>query len=274
MARKPTFSERVGVVKPRTVLQLEEPDEQLKIRLWNVIDRQGNHPHASYFVKEVWGDILVRPLDTIRNSWTDLREAFMTCPWNKLYEIVELAAGITVDAFVQMEEALELGGSGYRFLGGELIPITDQEQLAEIAKAREITASKPLATIREHLDQALACLADRKEPDYRNSVKESITAVEGLVNLINGKGGGKTGKTLGDALKTLGDMGGELHPAMISAFSSLYGWTSDAGGIRHALKDGVFVPGPEEARFMLVTVSAFVNFLIAKASKVGIDLTK
>jgi hypothetical protein len=29
-------------------------------------------------------------------------------------------------------------------------------------------------------------LSDRENPDYRNSIKESISAVEAIVNLING----------------------------------------------------------------------------------------
>ncbi|MEM9817769.1 MAG: hypothetical protein AAF827_15380 [Cyanobacteria bacterium P01_D01_bin.6] len=37
--------------------------------------------------------------------------------------------------------------------------------------------------------------------------------------------------TLGAALRLL-DI--DLHPALRSAFSSLYGYTSDTGGIRHA----------------------------------------
>lgn len=91
--------------------------------------------------------------------------------------------------------------------------------------------------------------------------------------MINGKSGGKTGKSLGEALKALGDMGGHVHAAMGKGLSNFYGWTSDAAGIRHYLKDEVAAPGPDESRFMLVTVSALVNFLVTKAAKAGIVLT-
>ncbi len=47
--------------------------------------------------------------------------------------------------------------------------------------------------------------------------------MEALVNLINERTtSGKTGEALGVALKTLNDMGGELHPAMSKAFSGLW----------------------------------------------------
>jgi hypothetical protein len=47
------------------------------------------------------------------------------------------------------------------------------------------------------------------------------------------------------------------------AFESLYGYTSDANGIRHALMDASTL-GFADAKFMLVCCSAFVNFLVAK----------
>ena len=59
-----------------------------------------------------------------------------------------------------------------------------------------------------------------------------------------------------------------LHPALKSALSKLYGYTSDAGGIRHALADER-EPDIEDARFMLVICSAFVSLISAKARKLG-----
>jgi hypothetical protein len=46
----------------------------------------------------------------------------------------------------------------------------------------------------------------------------------------------------------------------------LYGYTSDTHGIRHALKDDS-QPNAEDAKFMLVSCSAFVNYLVEKAQK-------
>jgi len=126
--------------------------------------------------------------------------------------------------------------------------------------------SKPLRGIHAHLKRALDLLADRKSPDYRNSIKESISAVEAICNLI----AGKKKATLGQALKKIEDKVG-LHPALKSAFSSLHGYTSNAEGIRHALLDEPNLSF-EDAKFMLVSCSAFVNYLISKASNVGIKL--
>ena len=109
-------------------------------------------------------------------------------------------------------------------------------------------------------------LADRKSPDYRNSVKESISAVEAISNLI----ANEKKATLGQALKAI-ESKVSLHPALKKAFSSLYGYTSDAEGIRHALLSETNLSF-EDAKFMLVSCSAFINYLISKASKAGIKL--
>ena len=53
-----------------------------------------------------------------------------------------------------------------------------------------------------------------------------------------------------------------------TAFSVLYGYTSNENGIRHALTENNTNATINEARFMLVTCSAFVNYLIANSKMV------
>lgn len=57
-------------------------------------------------------------------------------------------------------------------------------------------------------------LADRKSPDYRNSIKESISAVEAICKLITGS----QKATLEDALRQLETKLGSVHPALKDAF--------------------------------------------------------
>ncbi len=76
--------------------------------------------------------------------------------------------------------------------------------------------------------------------------------------------------TLGQALKAIEDTA-KVHPSLKDAFTKLYAYTSDADGIRHALLEKTDLD-VEDARFMLVACSAFVNYLVAKAAKVGIEI--
>jgi hypothetical protein len=61
-----------------------------------------------------------------------------------------------------------------------------------------------------------------------------------------------------------------IHPALKKGFSNIYGYTSDAGGIRHALLEEASLHF-EDAKYMLVSCSAFVNYLAEKAAKAGIS---
>ena len=50
-----------------------------------------------------------------------------------------------------------------------------------------------------HLQQALELYANRENPDYRNSIKESISAVESMARIVSGK----PKATLHDAFKAI-----------------------------------------------------------------------
>jgi hypothetical protein len=75
--------------------------------------------------------------------------------------------------------------SAYRFVNGVIAKITDQVEIDEIDRALESTRDP----VRTHLRRALELLSDRESPDYRNSIKESISAVESLVATVVGEKG-------------------------------------------------------------------------------------
>ncbi len=113
---------------------------------------------------------------------------------------------------------------------------------------------------------ALSKLSDRKNPDFRNSIKESISAVESLCQKITGK----PKATLGDALKAIEKNGRvNLHSALKRGYEAIYGYTSDADGIRHAMSEQSNCDFAD-AKYMLVSCSAFINYLIEKSAKAGI----
>jgi len=68
--------------------------------------------------------------------------------------------------------------------------------------------------------------------------------------------------TLGDALSML-EKNNHLHPALKKGFSTIYGYTSDEGGIRHAMLDEPTIT-VTDAKFFLVSCSTFINYLKAK----------
>ena len=114
------------------------------------------------------------------------------------------------------------------------------------------------------MKRSLELISDKKNPDYRNSIKESISAVEAYCKYIVHD----PKATLGDALKKI-TVSTSIHPALERGFSAIYGYTSDSGGIRHALTDEKETPSYADAKFMLVACSSFINFLTAKIAESG-----
>jgi len=286
-----SFSQRKGLKPVKSVMQVDSMDEDLRNSLWNAltiyywnrvkakssgmwsgINLLSNDRDVEILCNLLWLNYFKKPLDTLPRAWdnvhSEMRKYFFSCEWSEVYDFVEFVA----QNFPEKSEnqkfesrcnsILEQELSAYRFIGGMITQITSEEEISEIEEALDVS----LEPVNTHLKTALDLLADRKSPDYRNSIKESISAVESICKLIVSKD--KT--TLGDALKEI-DKKVELHPALKKAFESLYGYTSDAGGIRHASVDGSDLDF-EDAKFMLVSCSAFINYLVVKSSKAGIKL--
>ena len=45
----------------------------------------------------------------------------------------------------------------------------------------------PYSSVNEHVKNALTLFSRRETPDYKNSIKESISAVESIIREITGK---------------------------------------------------------------------------------------
>ena len=284
-----TFSDRVGFGR-NGPLQVDNIDADLRIALWNAFytfyasDLEGRGDYHDYepsaydaFAERLWSLVFKRALDHLPppdGLVSQCRDWILKAPWNRVYDLLEFFAGayppdpiggFTPKARKRLNDdfcsfcnrVLEREMSGYRFVNKQLVRIIDEQELATIEEALRLKGLLgPTAT---HLRQALGLLSDRKAPDYRNSIKESISAVEAVCGFITGD----PKASLGAALKKVG--ADKSHPALNSAFDKLYGWTSNAEGIRHALIDDTSVSF-DEAKFMLVACSAFTNYLISKSA--------
>ena len=274
------FSQRYGYTPVRDTIQLDGMDVQLRNSLWNALEMHywslvstpdmfgayslshPRHEGIRLIVRALWIDFFKSPLHTLSNDWgtvkKSLGEHFFKQPWFWVYDFIEFVAqhysdcGISNNFRITANRFLEREMSGYRFVEEVIVPITDRTEIDEIESAmngKEQSAN-------DHLHAALNLLSDRNDPDYPNSIKESISAVESLVKSTLGTEKG----TLGDLLKEM-DRRTPLHPAYKSALSSLYGYTSDEGGIRHGKSDTDREVTFEEAKFMLVVCSAFISYV-------------
>lgn len=256
---------------PTPILQVDGIDIPLRNLLWSALYSVVGHLGDREFklvTGSLWLQLFKEPIDLLPSTrvgvldW--IRDWFFAAEWNRAYDLIEFVVqhlGPKRDAFVELcNLALERDNAGYRIVGRCVMPIMGEVETTAIDEAMSAGHGTPTA---KHLASAADLLRDREAPDYRNSIKESISAVEAACRQVTGK----SNATLGDALKWLDrQRPGMLHPALGEGLSKIYGYTSDAKGIRHALTDGHEPPSFDEAKFMLVACSAFVNLLVAASA--------
>jgi len=269
----------MGLTNPKTKIQIESIDGDLRNCLWNVSRthywERAPTDFTYPFLKLLWHAHFKLPTDTIKGIWQNdyltIRRRYYGFQWFEVYDFIEFMANNYPNEKINskfMEDCnivLEKELSAYRFVGKRVTPITSKEEIAEIEDALE----SPFKTLNAHLENALKLMSDRKSPDYRNSIKESISAVEAICRIIATDEKATLGKALDIIEKSIG-----LHGALKRAFDSLYGYTSTAEGIRHSLLEEKVSLSFDDAKFMLVSCSAFINYLTSKVSKAGIKIGK
>ena len=277
----PLFSERYNYVKPSDALlrecfphevanavcnSFDDLEAQIKYEfceflnytrlecfLWvNFLNKRrrdfyGNSPVATSYL-----------LDN-RNPWyrkLDLIEATLK------YLLVQVQSNkismVVVDCFVDsLNASFKRLHYAYKVVGQEIVEISSEEEETAI----ETALDEANDNVKEHLETALSLYAKKPEGDYRNSIKESISAVEAYCREKTGE------NSLGKALNKLEAKGMVIPNILKVAFDKLYAYTNHPDtGIRHALmdEDGKYLPGQEEALFILVSCSSFLNYLKKK----------
>lgn len=159
-----------------------------------------------------------KPIDTIPSYTSDaidiLRKEFFKMPWHSIYSFIEITLIFypekvnSKQSFINSTNiALERECSAYRIINDDITPITSEQEIQSIEDALENT--HPYTGIQQHLNQALKLMSDRQKPDYRNSIKESISAVESICKIVTDD----EKATLGQALKIIESKYG-LHEAL------------------------------------------------------------
>jgi len=277
------FSDRFGYTQPQIELQYDNINRDLLNSLWNTFVDDFFYCLSSYSksgksgrVKAsiiIWKYFFKNQLDLIphyrgarENVYASgvldyIRKRFFEFNWYEIYNFIEFICELNNQfntRFVsECNKILKRELSGYRIIDNKIVQITSEEEIKEIKDALYKTQDK-FQPVNIHLKAALEELSKKTSPVYRNSIKESISAVEALSKIVTGD----PKATLGKALKIIESKHG-LHKSLKSSFSNLYGYTSDSGGIRHALVQTDKEIGFEEAKFMYISCVAFINYILS-----------
>lgn len=272
------FSERKGIKHFSDIVQVDSLNERTRNKIYSVISEKFDELYIDYsnalkdkFIEYLYKELFSkteRDIPMWGNDY-DYSEVFNTIyaimiedDYTDVFTFIEgiitffvVADKITYNRYNYKNEYIESISNvfknenvNYKIINNKITDIVDEQQINSI----EETLNNPYKEVSVHYAKAIEQLYSVK--DFDNSIKESISSVESMCQIItqNNKA------TLGDALKLLKD---KIHPALKSAFEKLYGYTSDANGIRHANGLGEGNSTFEEAKYMLISCSAFVNYL-------------
>lgn len=272
-----TFSQRMGFTPIREALQVDSMDKPLRNALWNYCNQYFFHVHNADYrnddcIQFVWtnffNEIAIQGNYAFDESLRTIQNYFTDEEWYKVYDLLEFLVKHTNEIrekggmffnqsqyIEDLNKILEKEMSGYRFIGTQITPITSEAEIESITTAQQNSKSS------EHIKTAVNLLSNRESPDYRNSIKESISAVEAVCREITGE------PTLGKALNTIKKMKNiEINSQFVSGLEKFYSYTnSEDTGIRHSLMDDTKEIKFEDAKFMLVICSAFINYITDKS---------
>lgn len=273
------FSERNNIT-PKKALQIGELDIATRNQIFNQIHQcySGRYEMGSDFsirFKSIYINHFKKPstdriisTDRIldiedREEFEYIKKYIQKTDCSKVFDLIEYIFEIEDDIDYanclksNLNKIFIIENVGYRIINWEITTITNS---VEIESMEESIDNSP-KVVKTHLEKSLKFLSDKTKPDYKNSVKESISAVESMCKLIlNNKN-----VTLGQALKEIeknNDI--EIPSALKNSFSKLYGYTSSEDGVRHASFDDKDLDY-DLAKLLLVSCSAFTNYLLAKS---------
>ena len=207
-----SFSERNNI-SPSKKIQRETMDEALRNGLWNVFCStllDSGLVNSKTVFSILWEDFFKRQNDVFRSMnphvmRQQFKKDFFEMQWYEVYDLIEFVCkdgNSTLQPkanlhFIILNEwsfkdyntkefidacnkILEQEISAYRIVGKNVVETTSKTEIKEIEKAQQ----SPIESVNEHLVRALELLSDRDRPDYRNSIKESISAVESVCKKI------------------------------------------------------------------------------------------
>lgn len=281
------FSDRMGLHAENTEIQINDLDYRTRVSIVNLLSslyqkiffNDDFHEESTKLMIDILSNIYLQQINYKPGIIYDDDQVFRNYINNTIYNddygavftvleyIVRKLDIIARDHYIYDISLFDLFNNlfekeyvGYRFVNRIIVPITSSTEIEEINSALAL----PYDNVRKHLEKALVLMSDREAPDYENSIKESISGVEAMCSIILGTSG-----TLGATLKKIEKVKAiSIHPALSAAFEKLYGYTTDAdSGIRHAAKIGGADSTFQEARYMLVSCTAFINYLKANLSE-------
>ena len=255
-------------------MQIDSINSRTRTRIWNRVKEALPEQYIDNYYYERFAITLFDEL----GLKTENAEYYLTkyiehsilqeMAWNEVYDLAELILDLLPDTKSEwlagvLNNVLEKENCAYRILHGtegdhsiyQVQRITNELELQEIEQATQTEYD----AVNKQIMNAVSQYSDFEKPDYADAVRCAIAAVESAMRILDGKA-----KTLGDAIKRARKAGTSYNQRLLDGLEKLYAYASEA--VRHGSNEPVEVTEPE-AKLMIVTCSAIVNYLLSEYSR-------
>lgn len=189
-----------------------------------------------------------------------IKKFIYEAPYNRVFDCVEAIVSHDIcpeDLLERLSSVFKRERLAYRILPDEKIIVAraSEEEDKAISAALHTTRDR-FDGAHTHLKTSLTFLRDN---DPRQSIHESISAVESVLKSLTGKPAQDLSTALDEVARTI-----SLHGALKKGLNNIYGYTSNEKGVRHALLETESNVTFDDSQFMLSSCAAFVTYLINK----------
>ena len=266
MPGRESFTVRYETRRPGGGLVYDDVPERVRAGLLNVVETLLGHGNSEWvhesgasvrdFVKSVY-QALDRRVDGTY-YWAHMVELVGRVAWDDFCDVCEavwsgFASGPGDRYSNELNALFARNYFGYELRDGRMERVGARVHEESVAKARGILRDPDLAGPDEQFQKAIGFYNRRPDPDCENSVKEAVSAVEGVARVLTGNLKLTLSKVLAELKREQG-----VHPTLIQLLEKLYAYRGDAGGVGHGLT-GKQEVRQEEAEFVLgVSASAIV----------------
>lgn len=187
-----SFAERIGKRAPKTLIQTEELDLETRTALWNVLvtfrdafqDLSHSSPSFASTETRIMNALWTRHFNRARDEkhgdhqvWQLMKKYILSSEWFEALDLIEafvkhfysyasehLGVGSEVPAFAieKFNTVFEEQLVGYRFIGTEITPITEERDVEAVEEALDQLG--PHSGAQQHLEQAVELLPGTPKP--------------------------------------------------------------------------------------------------------------
>lgn len=147
----------------------------------------------------------------------------------------------------------------YRFKNGQFERAGRLQTQKSLKRMGAVLSSSSLSIVRQHYIKAVKFFNNIEDPDYKNSIKESLCALELCIELTTGK---PASKNFTKSIKELeGNGKSQIPPQIAESIIKVFAYRGGGQGVAHAAQNGSKTT-KLEAELILNITAAYITYIV------------